>query len=71
MEIGDILTVEVPHGSFSYEIADTEIVDADDRTIIVSTAPDELLTISICYPFNYIGSAPDRYIITALPIEEN
>lgn len=71
LEIGDILTVEVPYGSFSYEITETQIVDADDRTIIVPTAPDEVLTLSTCYPFNYIGSAPDRYIITALPVEEN
>jgi sortase A len=71
LEIGDILTVEVPYGSFSYEITDTKIVDADDRTIIVPTAPDEVLTLSTCYPFNYVGSAPDRYIITALPIKES
>ncbi|MFA1821316.1 class D sortase [Virgibacillus oceani] len=71
LEMGDILTVEVPYGSFSYEIIDTKIVDADDRTIIVPTAPDEVLTLSTCYPFNYVGSAPDRYIITALPVEEN
>jgi sortase A len=70
LEIGDILTVEVPYGSFSYEIVDTKIVDANDRTIIVPTAPDEVLTLSTCYPFNYIGSAPDRYIITALPLAE-
>jgi sortase A len=70
LEIGDILTVEVPYGSYSYEITDTKIVDADDRTIIVPTAPDEVLTLSTCYPFNFVGSAPDRYIITALPVEE-
>ncbi|MBO1914107.1 sortase, partial [Microvirga sp. 3-52] len=37
----------------------------DDRTVIRSTAPDEILTLSTCYPFSYIGSAPDRYIIYA------
>ncbi|WP_099159860.1 class D sortase [Virgibacillus ndiopensis] len=67
--IGDILTVKLPYGDFSYEIVDTKVVDADDRTVIKSTAPKEVLTVTTCYPFSYIGNAPDRYIITALPIE--
>lgn len=69
LEIGDILTVKMDYGNFSYEIVETKIVDADDLTIIVPTAPDEVLTVSTCYPFSFIGSAPDRYIITALPID--
>lgn len=69
LEIGDILTVQLEYGDFSYEIVETQIVDADDRTIIVPTAPDEVLTVTTCYPFSFIGSAPDRYIITALPVE--
>lgn len=71
LQLGDILTIEMPYGEFSYEIVDTKIVDADDRTIIVPTAPDEVLTVSTCYPFSFIGSAPDRYIITALPVDSN
>lgn len=70
LDIGDIMVVQLPYGDFSYEIVDTKIVDADDRTIIVPTAPDEVLTVTTCYPFTYVGSAPDRYIITALPVKE-
>lgn len=70
LELGDILTVHMEYGDFSYEITDLKIVDADDRTVIVPTAPDEVLTVTTCYPFSYVGSAPDRYIITALPVEE-
>ena len=71
LEIGDIMVVQLPYGDFSYEIVDTKIVDADDRTIIVPTAPDEVLTVTTCYPFTYVGSAPDRYIITALPVDQS
>lgn len=70
LDIGDIMIIELPYGDFSYEIVDTKVVDADDRTIIVPTSPDEVLTVTTCYPFTYIGSAPDRYIITALPVGE-
>lgn len=65
LEHGDKIEVRMRSGIFTYEIFDTEIVDADDRTVIRSTAPDEILTLSTCYPFSYIGSAPDRYIIYA------
>ncbi len=70
LEIGDHFVVEMPYGSFTYEMVDYEIVDADDTTVIRSTAPDEILTLSTCYPFSYIGPAPDRYIIYATPIDE-
>lgn len=70
LEIGDELIVQLPHGDFTYVITETKVVDADDRTIISPTAPDEVLTVTTCYPFSYVGSAPDRYIITALPISK-
>ncbi|MBS4220329.1 class D sortase [Bacillus sp. FJAT-49711] len=66
LQIGDTLVVEMSYGgTYTYEIFDTDIVDADDRTVIRSTAPDEILTLSTCYPFSFIGNAPDRYIIYA------
>ncbi|WP_172371288.1 class D sortase [Sporosarcina jiandibaonis] len=65
LENGDEIHVKMKNGTFVYTIYDTDIVDADDRTVIRSTAPDEILTLSTCYPFSYIGSAPDRYIIYA------
>jgi sortase A len=71
LELGDILTVQLPYGDFSYEIVDTFIVSADDRTVIAPTAPDEVLTLTTCYPFTFIGNAPDRYIITAHPVSKN
>ena len=65
LEHGDEIHVKMETGTFIYTIFDTEIVDADDRTVIRSTAPEEILTLSTCYPFSFIGSAPDRYIIYA------
>lgn len=66
--IGDTFIITLPYGEFEYEMVDSKIVDADDTTIIKSTAPEEELIISTCYPFSYVGNAPDRYIIYAKPI---
>ncbi|MCM3707658.1 MULTISPECIES: class D sortase [Cytobacillus] len=69
LEIGDTFEVSMPYGEFTYEITDSKIVDADDTTVIRSTAPNEILTVSTCYPFSYVGNAPSRYILNAKRIQ--
>lgn len=70
LELGDILTLQVEYGDFDYEITETKIVDADDRTIIVPY-DEEVLTLTTCYPFTFVGHAPERYIIYAYPVDKN
>lgn len=64
IKIGDSITIETSYGTFNYKVAKTRIVKSDDRTVIVRT-DKEMLTIYTCYPFNYIGAAPQRYVIVA------
>jgi sortase A len=68
LEIGDTFIVRLPYGEFTYEIYETEIVDKYNQDVIQSTAPNEELVLSTCYPFSYVGSAPDRYIVYAKPV---
>ena len=65
LELGDELRVVLPYGSFSYEITSTKIVEADDQTIITLDNTKEELVLTTCYPFSYVGNAPQRYIIYA------
>lgn len=67
LEEGDRFIIEMPYGSFEYEFKKSEIVGADDKTVIGNKG-EEVLTLSTCYPFSYIGPAPDRYIIYAYPV---
>lgn len=67
LELGDVITVKLAYGSFDYEVINTKIVDEDDRTIIVPH-DEEILTVTTCYPFYYVGNAPDRYIVYAKPV---
>lgn len=64
VKIGDTITINTSYGSYTYKASSTRIVDKDDRTVIVPS-DKEMLTITTCYPFRYIGSAPKRYILTA------
>lgn len=70
VQIGDAIIVKMQHGTFEYAIVATEIVEADDTTVIRSTVPVEVLTLSTCYPFGYIGNAPKRYVVYAERVEE-
>lgn len=64
IKIGDQLIIQTSAGKFTYKVKKTKIVDKNDRTIIVPK-PRATLTVTTCYPFNYIGSAPKRYILIA------
>lgn len=67
LEHGDEFHVKMENGTFIYEIQDHEIVSADNRTVIDPNREEEYLTVSTCYPFSYIGNAPDRYVVYAYP----
>ncbi|MBP3953535.1 class D sortase [Bacillus suaedae] len=67
LENGDEFVIKMPYGTYTYVMYDSKVVDADDRTVIGSTAPDEILVLSTCYPFNFVGSAPDRFVAYAKP----
>jgi sortase A len=64
VKIGDLVTVKNDYGTFVYEVHKIRIVKANDRTVIVPSK-EAILTLSTCYPFRFIGSAPKRYIVQA------
>lgn len=67
--VGDLLKVKTTAGEFTYKVRQVRIVDADDRTVIVPK-PRATLTVTTCYPFDYIGDAPERYILVGTLINE-
>ncbi|MDQ0416522.1 sortase A [Croceifilum oryzae] len=64
MQLGDELRVVTSRETFVYVIQKMWKTDALDRTVIVPREKP-VLTLTTCYPFSYIGPAPERYIIEA------
>lgn len=62
LKIGDEITFTTTYGDFVYEAVEFKIVDAEDETVAVAT-DYETLTLTTCYPFDFIGNAPERYIV--------
>jgi sortase A len=61
---GDRVTLTTPEGVFDYDIDSTDVV-APDRVEILAPSGSPSLTLITCYPFNYVGPAPDRFIVHA------
>ncbi len=64
VEEGNTLIVKYNDQIYTYEVMKTWIVDKDDRSVIVKK-DKPTLTLTTCYPFHYVGNAPERYIIQA------
>jgi sortase A len=65
----DEITLTTLHGSFSYRVDSTQVVEPEDTQVLAATA-DDFLTLVTCYPFHYVGPAPQRFIVRAHRISE-
>lgn len=67
LQIGDTFEVEMSYGNFEYQIRDYEIVDRFDTSVIRNMG-EEVLVVTTCYPFDYFGYAPERFVFYAYPM---
>jgi sortase A len=63
-EVGDTLELRTASGRQRYVIDEILIVDPLDVEVL-ETSDDRTLTLVTCYPFYFVGSAPQRYIVRA------
>ena len=61
----DRITMTTPAGSFEYRVQCTEIVKATD-THVLAPSSSLSLTLVTCYPFYFVGAAPERFIVWAI-----
>jgi sortase A len=61
---GDEIVVTTEQGRYEYLVRETRVVKPKDVWVLDAT-DEPILTLVTCYPFNYLGSAPDRFIVRA------
>ena len=61
---GDVITLSTPDETYRYQVDSTEIVTPDHSEVLLPT-PEPSLTLVTCFPFYYVGSAPERFIVRA------
>ncbi|MGA3240184.1 MAG: class D sortase [Bryobacteraceae bacterium] len=60
----DQITVSTLQGTYRYRVVSTNVVRPEDIQVLYPTGRDSL-TLVTCFPFNYVGSAPKRFIVRA------
>lgn len=65
---GDIVSLATLEGDFRYRIDWTRVVSPDE-TDVLDPVGSPVLTLVTCYPFHYIGAAPQRFIVRAHRLE--
>jgi sortase A len=61
---GDQITVKTRTGDFHYVVESTIVVGAGDLWVLAPIG-GRTLTLITCFPFGYIGAAPDRFVVRA------
>jgi sortase A len=62
---GDVITLETQRGVESYRVERVWIVGPEDVSVLDPT-PTRSMTLVTCYPFYFVGPAPQRYIVRAV-----
>lgn len=61
---GDEITFKAASGSFQYRVESTEVVAPSDVRVL-ATSTGHNLTFITCFPFYFVGPAPNRFIVHA------
>ena len=67
---GHRIELETPAGETLYRVVSREIVKPDAVRVLQPTK-NPRLTLITCYPFNYIGAAPERLVVVAEPVSRH
>jgi sortase A len=65
---GDAIEIKTPEAEFAYQVDWTGVVSPDDIEVLRPSSQNTL-TLVTCFPFYYVGPAPNRYIVRAHQVE--
>src|ERR1700694_5385169 len=65
IRLKDLIELETPQGKYEYEVVRMSVVEPDQVEVLDSSNKSEL-TLVTCYPFHYIGAAPQRFIVRSI-----
>ena len=63
--VGDTVVTESASGTVVWTVSRIRVVGADDSALDARPTPTLMLT--TCWPIRYVGPAPDRLIVEAIP----
>jgi sortase A len=64
VQVGDDILLDTPNARVHYRVSSYSVVNPSEVSVIDRTQ-DARLTLVTCFPFYFVGSAPDRFIVRA------
>jgi sortase A len=64
IKVNDRIRMVVPPNTYEYEVQSLRVVAPEETSVLDSKGVEEL-TLVTCYPFRFVGPAPDRFIVSA------
>ena len=65
IRVGDVVKIHRPHKDSAYVVQSARVVEPDDVDVLKPTK-EPALTLITCYPFRFIGPAPERFVVRAV-----
>jgi len=66
LQLGDTIITETRHHKSTWMVVSKNVIAKDRPALFRANAAE--LTLTTCWPIQYIGAAPDRLILTARPV---
>jgi len=70
VRIGEEIRIRTGDAEYQYRVASIDIV-LPDATHVLAPTPEESLTLVTCYPFYFLGNAPQRFIVRATRVTDS
>ena len=67
LTIGDQLLLHTMNGLKTFVVEELKVIDPNEVDYLAAT-DEQRLTIVTCYPFYFVGEAPQRYLVRAIPV---
>ena len=66
LKVGDVVETQSRYSMVKWVVKEIRVVGSGTPALFSSDEP--VLTLTTCWPVRYLGSAPDRLLITAVPL---
>lgn len=63
IKVNDRIRLTVPPHTYEYRVQSLRVVAPVETSVLASKRAEEL-TLVTCYPFRFVGPAPDRFIVS-------
>ena len=69
IRVADVISIRTTTQELRYEVQWTRVVSAHDLSVLTGS-PGTELTLITCFPFDYLGAAPERFVVRAREIAQ-